>query len=214
MCDGAADVHIKNITHIFAYNGDDDEDVPSESTKTADVSGFKDFVVSQHLYTVNEKLKDVETVSGIFTDKMQITGELKIAGFNRVGKEDYVHGMYVDLPTDDEIYISASDNPLFELNNCAHPSFKDNPTVFIEEDETELRWHEDLAPGDFYIMFNETGGKRVVLIKWIHDDKIEYVVFNSEYNQNTHKYYFKENTYELRIEYAKDYKFVPVNDIK
>lgn len=176
-------------------------------------SQFKDFVVSEHLYHVNEKLKDVETVSGIFTDKMQITGELKIAGFNRVGKEDHVRGIYVELPTGDDIYISASDNPLFELNKNDHPSFKDNPTVFIEEDESGLRWNKDLVPGDFYIMQNKFG-KTIILIKWIHVDTIEYVECNAEYIKNNLKYYVKETTRELKLGYAKGYKFVPVNDIK
>jgi hypothetical protein len=212
MCDGAADVHIKNITHIFAYNGDDDEDVPSESTKTADVSGFKDFVVTKHSYHVNERLKGVETLSGLFTDKMQINGELKITGFDRIG-EDHVYGMRVKLPTGDEIFIPASDNPLFELNKCDHPSFKDDYTVFIE-DESILSWNKDLVAGEFYIAVNKFAEKRPILIRSIHNDKIEHVDCYSRYNRDNCAYFVESIAYEMTIEDAKDYKFIPVKDVQ
>lgn len=171
-------------------------------------SQFKDFVVSEHVCTVNEKLKDVDTVSKLATDNMHINGELKILGFDRVGKEGHVHGMYVELPTGDDIFVSASDHPWVETSDG-----QNSPVFMEDENKSELKWHKDLSPGDFYIMHNKFG-KTVILIKWIHDDTIEYVECNAEYIKNNLKYYVKETTRELKLGYAEGYKFVSVNDIK
>ena len=63
ICSETADVPIDEITAICVYNIiNDDENSSSESTKTADVSGFKDFIVTKHSYRVNEKLKDIQII--------------------------------------------------------------------------------------------------------------------------------------------------------
>lgn len=210
MCDGAADVHIKNITHIFAYNGDDGEDAPSESTKPTDVSGFRDFVVKKHSYHVNEKLKGIEKVPRLSTDKMYINGELKINGFDiAIHYSSFTHTQCVriELPTGDEVTIPASDHPSVETPDVP------NCPVFIE-DESELKWHKDLVAGEFYIMLNEFDDKKPILIKNIYTDKIEYVSWYSRYDRNNLTYFVEGITYELKIEDAKDRKFIPMKDVK
>ena len=217
ICDETADVPIDEITAICVYNiNNDDENVPSESTesmKTTDVSGFKDFIVTKHSYHVNEKLKGVETIPGLFTDKMEIKGELKIVGIDRSSSSHTQHTQYVciELPTGDAISIPASDNPMFGSNDYTNSAFNFNYPVFIE-DKQELKWHEDLASGGFYIMLNKFGEKKLILIKSIHNDKIEHVVCCSRYDRNKLAYFVEAVSYTLTIEDAKDCKFISVHD--
>lgn len=212
ICNKTPDILIDDITHIFVCNIDDDEDVSSESdesTKTTDVSGFKDFVVSNKSYHVNEKLNGVETVSRLSTDKMHISGELKITGIDII-VDNYPcsssQSMRVKLPTGDEITIPASDHPWVE--NSEGQNFP----VFIE-DESELKWHKGLAAGEFYIMLNEFGDKKPILIKNIYTDKIEYVSWYSRYDRNNLTYFVEGIAYEPKIEDVKDRKFIAIRNI-
>ncbi len=210
ICNETSDVQIDEITAICVYNIiNDDENPPSESTKTADVSGFKDFVVSKHSYHVNEKLKDVKTIPRLYTDKMYITGKSKIVGIDRSSSSHTQRTQYVriELPTGDAISIPASDHPSVETSDG--PNFP----VFIE-DESGLKWHKDLATGEFYIMLNKSGEKRPILIRSIYNDKIEYMDCYSRYSRDNCVYFVESIAYEMTIEDAKDYKFIPVKDVQ
>ena len=183
--------------------------------ESANLSQFKDFVVTKHSYHVNEKLKDVKTIPALFTDKMEIKGELKIVGIDRSSSSHTQHTQYVriELPTGDAISIPASDNPMFGSNDYTNSAFNFNYPVFIE-DKPELKWHKDLAAGEFYIMLNKFGEKKPMLIKSIHNDKIEHVVCCSRYDRNNLRYFVESVSYTLTIEDAKDRKFIPVKDVK
>jgi len=200
---------IEDITDIFVYRiADDDEDVQSESTKTADTSGFKDFVDSDQLYYVNTRLRGIATVTRLFTDKMNISGELKIKSFKKAEDNilcEYLKGVSVELPTGDEIFIPASDHPWIE-------SDKHNYPMFIESNP-ELRWHKDLVAGAFYIMLNRFDEKKLILIKSIFNDKIEYASCVSRYDRNNCTYFVESVKHELMLAYATKCKFIPVNDI-
>jgi hypothetical protein len=180
--------------------------------ESVNISQFKDFVVSKHSYHVNEKLKDVETIPRLSTDKMYINGELKIKGFDTtIDKSSFLHTQCVriELPTGDEITIPASDHPSVETSD------EPNCPAFIEG-EPELKWHKDLAAGYFYIMMNKLGKKQLVLIRCIYNSKIEYTVCTSRYSRAKYDcgYYIEAVTYGLKIEDAKDCKFIPVKDVQ
>ena len=211
ICSETADVPIDEITAICVYNIiNDDENSSSESTKTADVSGFKDFIVTKHSYRVNEKLKDIKTVPRLSTDKMYINGELKIKGFDTtIDKFSFLHTqcVLIELPTGDEISIPASDHPKVETSDVP------NCPVFIE-DTSELGWNKDLAAGEFYIMLNKFGEKKLMLIKRIYTDKIEHVLCCSRYDRNKLTYFVEAVSYTLTIEDAKDRKFIPIKDVQ
>ncbi len=172
------------------------------------VSQFKDFVVNEHSYRVNEKLKDIETVSGVCSDKINISGELKIAGIDIVIDRypcSISQSIRLELPTGDEITIPASYHPWIK-------SGQDSLPVFIES-EPELSWHKDLVAGDFYIMLNRFGEKKLILIKYILNDKIEYNSCTSRCDRNNGVYFVESVKHELMIAYAKDYKFISLKDI-
>jgi hypothetical protein len=213
ICNETSDVPIDEITAICVYNIiNDDENQPSESTKTADVSGFKDFVVSNHSYHVNKILNDIKPavlVSSLTSDKINISGELKITGIDiTIHYSSFLHTQCVriELPTGDEITIPASDHPWIESNGQNFP-------VFIE-DESGLKWHKDLATGEFYIILTKSGEKRPILIRSIHNDEIEYVDCYSRYSRDNCVYFVESIAYEMTIEDAKDYKFIPVKDVQ
>jgi hypothetical protein len=210
ICNETLDVPIDEITAICVYNIiNDDENPPSESTKTADVSGFKDFVVSNQSYHVNKNLKDIETVSVLSSDKINISGALKITGID-IMVDRYPcspsQGVRFELPTGDEITIPASDHPWVG-------SDQRNLPVFIE-DRSELKWHKDLAAGEFYIMSDKFGVKNPILIRRIYNDKIEYMDCYSRYNRDNCAYFVESIAYEMTIKDAKDYKFIPVKDVQ
>ena len=164
------------------------------------VSGFKDFVVVEQSYHVNEKLKDIKTIPMLSTDKMYINGELKIVGIDRFSSS---HPQYVriELPTGDAISIPASDHP-----------WTDNFPVFIE-DESVLKWHKDLAVGEFYIMLNKSGKKELILIKSIYNERIEYTSCTSRHNRDKDDYFVETISNALMITCAVDYKFISLKDI-
>jgi hypothetical protein len=185
---------IEDITNIFVYRIANDEDV----------SEFKDFVDSDQRYYVNTRLRGIATVSRLFTDKMNISGELKIKSFKKA--EDNTLCVSVELPTGDEITIPASDHPSVETYD------EPNCSVFIE-DGSELRWNKDLAAGEFYIMLNRFDEKKLILIKSIFNDKIEYASCVSRYDRNNCTYFVESVKHELMLTYATKCKFIPVNDI-
>lgn len=210
-CNNTPDIQIKEITDIFVHNideDDDDKDVSSESVKTTtDVSGFKDFVVNKHSYHVNEKLKDIETVSGVCSDKININGELKITGIDIVIDRypcSTSRSIRLELPTGDEITIPASYHPWIKSDQDSLPVFTKEP---------ELKWHEDLVAGEYYIVSTKVGMKQLVLIRSISIDKIEYDVCTSRYDKNNGAYVVETIAHELTIDYAVGYKFIPLKDI-
>ena len=207
ICNETADVSIDEITSICVHSIDDEDvsSVSTESTKTIDVYGFKDFAVNRQLYHVNEKLKEIETVSGLSSDKINIKGELTITGFNRIENGLRIQGVYIKLPTDDKVFIPAAYHPWIKSDQDSFP-------VFIE-DESELKWHNDLVAGKFYIMFNRFGEQKLILIRHMSNDKIEYVSCNSRYNRNNSVYFVDSVVHELMIAYAKDYKFISLDEI-
>lgn len=212
ICNETSDVPIDEITAICVYSIDD-ENVSvssiSESMKTIDVSGFKDFVVSSdNSYHVNEKLRGIQTVSLLYSDKINISGELKITGIDIIVDRyprSLRHGIRVELPTGDEITVSASDHPWIESNKYNYP-------VFIES-ESEIKWHKDLVAGEFYIMLNRFDEKKFILIRSISNDKIEYNSCTSRYDRNNGVYFVESLKHELMIAYATKCKFIPMNEL-
>ena len=174
--------------------------------ESVNVSQFKDFVVTKHSYHVNEKLKGVGTTPRLSTDKMYINGELKIVGIDR-SSSPHTQYVRIELPTGDAISIPASDHPKVETSDVP------NCPVFIE-DESELNWNKDLATGEFYIMSDKFGAKNPILIRSIYNDKIEYMDCYSRYNRDNCAYFVESIAYEMTIEDAKDYKFIPVKDVQ
>jgi hypothetical protein len=165
---------------------------------------FKDFVVTKHSYHVNEKLKGVGTIPRLSTDKMHINGELKIVGIDR-SSSSHTQYVRIELPTGDAISIPASDHPRIEYNGCNFP-------VFID-DGPELRWNKDLVAGEFYIMLNRFGEKKLIFIKYIYNEKIEYASCTSRYDRNNSVYFVESIAHELMIVYAKDDKFISLKDL-
>lgn len=211
ICNETADVSIDEITTICVHSVDDEDvsSVSTESTKTVDVYGFKDFAVNESSYHVNEKIRSIQTVSLLSSDKINISGELKITGFGKAMDDSKclcAQGICIELPTGDEIFISASDHPWIRSDKYNYP-------VFIINDKLELRWNKDLVAGEFYIMLNRFGEKMLILIKSIYNEKIEYESYNSKYNEDTCKYFVKSVEHELMIVYAKDHKFISLKDL-
>lgn len=176
--------------------------------KTGDIVEFKDFVISDQHYYVNTKLRGITTVTRLFTDNMNISGELKIKSFKKADDNtlcEHLKGASVELPTGDEIFIPVSDHPWIE-------SDKHNYPMFIESNP-ELRWNKDLTAGEFYIMLNRFDEKKLILIKSIFTDKIEYASCVSRYDRNNCTYFVESVKHELMLAYATKCKFIPVNDL-
>jgi hypothetical protein len=176
--------------------------------KQVNVSQFKDFVVSEPSYHVNEKLIGIQTVSGVCSDKINISGELKITGFGKTDDDSpclHAQGMGVELPTGDEIFIPVSYHPWIKSDQDSFP-------VFIY-DKHELRWNKDLVAGGFYIMLNRYGERELILIKSIiSNDKIEYISCDSRYNDKC-GYFVESVKHELMLVYATKCKFISLKDI-
>ena len=189
--------------------------------ESVNASQFKDFVVAKHSYHVNEELNDIKTISRLLTDKMHINGELKIIGIDiAIDKFSFLHTQCVriELPTGDEISIPVSDNPWVGFDEYTNPAFNRNYPVFIEdEDKLELKWHKDLAAGEFYIMMDKVGKKEIILIRSIYGDRIdsiiEYTSCTSRHNRDKGDYFVETVSNVLTLECAKDYKFIPMKDV-
>ena len=68
--------------------------------KTGDIVEFKDFVDSDRHYYVNTKLRGITTVTRLFTDKMNISCELKIKSFKKAEDNtlcEHLKGVSVEL---------------------------------------------------------------------------------------------------------------------
>ena len=177
--------------------------------ESVNASQFKDFVINESSYHVNEKLRGIQTVSLLSSDKVNISGELKITGFGKTDDDSsclHTQGICIELPTGDEIFISASDHPWIRSDNRNYP-------VFIIDDKLKLRWNKDLVAGEFYIMLNRFGEKKLIFIKYIYNEKIEYVSCTSRYDRNNSVYFVESVAHELMIVYAKDDKFISLKDL-
>ena len=143
--------------------------------------------------------KEGDIFTKLATDKLSIFGSLQILTLD----EDKDLGIHI-ISIDDDIYIPAEHHPYIQVNEYNHP-------LFIEE-KTRM-WNPKLTAGKFYIMLNDAGEKKFILLKYISIDKIEYDICNPRYDAHNWSYYVEPVVCELNIEDSKDYKFISLDEM-
>lgn len=165
---------------------------------------MKDFSIEKVICRIDEDnpicAKNGDVFSRLMTDDMTIVGYMKIIEL------DSKKELGIQLPSEDIIYIPASDHPYIQTDE-----FNDYP-LFVEK--TIRVWNPELVDGNFYIIFKNDTDYQLILISKINADTIEYEIITSRMNRNSNMYYPELTHVTVNMTEARNLTFIPLTDIK
>ena len=146
----------------------------------------------------NLGLKEGDYIDNLTTLTMTISGKMKVVLLDP-NKE-----LGILLPSEDIIYIPASDHPYVKV------SLRDYP-VFTSENIID--WNKELVDGAFYILFKNGTDGQLILISKINADTIEYDIITSRLNRNVNMFYPETVRVILTMTEARNLRFIPLTNI-
>lgn len=164
---------------------------------------IRDFVITKNTRCYINPANDLGLRKGDCIDNLT-TLTMKISGKMYVVQLDPDKELGILLPSKDFIYIPADDHPYVNVSNRDYPVFTS---------ENIIGWNKDLVVEEFYIAINNKGEKKVILISRINDADLEYILCTSRFDRNHYTYFVEPVASMLNIEDAKNWKFIPVNEI-